>query len=270
VNHQQQVDQHFDESAQHWKDLYAEQSVEGVIHQGRRSLALQWIRQLGLPERSRVLEVGCGAGLVAVELARSNYDVDCIDSSTGMVELAAAQANEADVPGRLTVAVGDVHSLNFESNAFDLVIALGVVPFLAEPGTALSEMARVTRSGGWVLFTSDNKYRLNSLLDPRFVPFPGREAVRQFLTRAGARSDSKLEPNRFSYRAVKRMTESKGLMVERSAPIGFAPYTFLNRELLPEQSSIRVNNWLQERADRGLRGLHSVAQQYLILTRKSI
>jgi 2-polyprenyl-3-methyl-5-hydroxy-6-metoxy-1,4-benzoquinol methylase len=269
VNHQQQVDRHFDEIAQHWKDLYQEQSVEGVIHQHRRSLALQWIQQLNLKDGARVLEVGCGAGLVAIELARAGYDVDCIDSSSAMVELAAAEAKEADMSGRLRVDVGDVHSLGFDASSFDLVIALGVVPFLSAPGQALAEMARVTRPGGSVLFTSDNKYRLNSLLDPRFVPFPGRDAIRRFLTRSGARSASKLTPKRFSYRGMQRMADRIGLRVERSAPIGYAPYTILNWELLAEHRSVRLNNWLQARADRGVPGLRAVAQQYLLLARRS-
>ncbi len=268
MNHQQQVDEHFDASAQHWKDLYDERSVEGVIHQARRSLALEWIQQLALPGGARALEVGCGAGLLAIELARSGYDVNCIDSSRAMVELAAVEARHSDVAERLTVDIGDVHALSFESSAFDLVTALGVVPFLNAPETALREMARVARPGGWVLLTSDNQFRLNSLLDPRFVPFPGRDALKHLFTRVGARSATKLPTNRCSYRVAKRMIESAGLTVDRNAAIGYAPLTFLGREVLPEPRSIRMNNWLQERADRGVRGLHSVGQQYLILARK--
>ncbi len=268
MKHQLQIDRHFDATAQHWKDLYDKQSLEGVIHQGRRALALRWIQELALP-RARVLEVGCGAGLLAIDLARRNYDVNCIDSSPAMVELAAAEARNAGVAESLTIDIGDVHSLRFESGVFDLVTALGVLPFLHAPEKALTEMTRVLRPGGWVLLTSDNQSRLNRLLDPRFVPFPGREALKHLLVGVGAKAPSELPTNYFSYRTVKRVIEGAGLEIDRSVTFGFGPFTFLGRELLREPRAIRLNSWLQERADRRVLGLRSVGAQYLILARKT-
>ena len=269
MNHQQQIDRHFDATAQHWKDLYAKQSLEGVIHQDRRALALRWIQELALPSRARVLEVGCGAGLLAIDLAQRNYEVNCIDTSPAMVELAAAEVKDAGVAESLTIDIGDVHALRFESGVFDLVTALGVLPFLHAPEKALTEMTRVLRPGSWVLLSSDNQARLNRLLDPRFVPFPGREALKHLLTGVGAKAPSELPTKLFSYRAVKRMIESAGLKVERSVTVGFGPFTFLGKHLLREPRAIRLNGWLQERADRRVRGLRSVGAQHLILARKT-
>jgi len=256
-SHQDRVDQHFDAFAEHWRDLYTAQTLEGVIHQRRRAAALEWIVALGLSPGARVLEVGCGAGLLAVDLAARGYDVDCIDTSRAMVELAAAAARSADDAGRVTVDTGDVHELAFGSGAFDLVVALGVVPFLHTPQKALAEMARVTRSGGRVLFSSDNKYRLNRVLDPRYVPFPGREALKHRVTHAPTTF--------FSYVAIERMVEAAGLSVERRGNLGFGPFTLLGIELLAERPAIRVDGWLQDRADRGTFGLQRVAAQHLIL-----
>ena len=216
---------------------------------------------LELPPGARILEVGCGAGLLAVDFAARGYDVDCIDTSRAMVELAAAAAKSADHAGRVTVDTGDVHELAFGSDAFDLVVALGVVPFLHSPQKALAEMARVTRSGGRVLFSSDNKYRLNRVLDPRYVPFPGREALKHRLTLATTTF--------FSYREIKRMVDAAGLSVERCGNVGFGPFTLLGIELLAERPAIRVNAWLQDRADRGAFGLQHVAAQHLILAQQA-
>jgi 2-polyprenyl-3-methyl-5-hydroxy-6-metoxy-1,4-benzoquinol methylase len=269
VSHQQRVDSHFDTLAVHWKDLYAERSLEGVIHQRRRALALRWMLSLELPIGTRVLEVGCGAGLVAIELAHHGYDVDCIDTSTAMVELAAADASQVDVPGRVTVDVGDVHSLQFDSGAFDLVVALGVVPFLHDPQAALDEMARVARPGGWVLFSSDNKYRVNRVLDPRYTPFPRREAVKRALTGVGAKAPSVVPSKLFSRREIKRMTEKAGISAQRCETVGFGPFTFLGRNLLAEPPSINLDHWFQSCADRRILGLRAVADQHLILARKA-
>ena len=267
-SHQQRIDKHFDTRAQHWRDLYEARTLEGVIHQRRRSLALEWILGLELAHGARVLEVGCGAGLLAIDVAARGYDVDCIDTSTAMVAVAAAEARATDVAGRLTVDTGDVHVLSFGSDAFDLVVALGVIPFLHSPQTALAEMARVARPGGRILFSSDNKYRLNRVLDPRYLPFPKREALKQRLTGVGAKASSQLPTKLFSHREMQRMVDAAGLSVERFVTIGFGPFTLLGRHMLAERSAISLHNWLQDRADRGTLGLQHVATQHLIVAQK--
>jgi len=269
LDHQQRINRHFDASAQHWKNVYDRRTLEGVIYQSRRSLALQWIQDLALPRDSRVLEVGCGAGLVAIDLARHNYSVNCIDASKEMVALAVKEARDAGISGQLAIEVGDVHTLVFGSGAFDLVIALGVVPFLHSPERALAEMARVSRRGSWILFSFDNRFRLNRLLDPRFAPFPGRERLKRVLTDIGAKLPAEFSANLFSYKAIKTMLERAGLHVERRATIGFGPFTLLGERLFADPLAIRLHTRLQRQADLGVPVLRSVGTQYLVLARKS-
>jgi 2-polyprenyl-3-methyl-5-hydroxy-6-metoxy-1,4-benzoquinol methylase len=269
VDHQQRINRHFDASAQHWKDLYGSRTLEGVIHRRRRALALQWIQELALPSQSRVLEVGCGAGLVAIDLARRDHSVNCIDASTEMVGLAVKEARETGMAERLVIDVGDVHTLNFGSSVFDVVIALGVVPFLHAPETALAEMARVSRRGSWILFSSDNRLRLNHLLDPRFAPLPGRERLKRLLTDVGVKPPAQAPTNLFSYKAMNTMLEDVGLQVERCVTLGFGPFTLLGKQLFAQPRAIRLHTWLQRQADRGVPVLRSVGAQHVILARKA-
>jgi SAM-dependent methyltransferase len=269
VDHQRRINMHFDASAQHWKDLYDRHTLEGVIHRSRRSLAFQWIQDLALPSHSRVLEVGCGAGLVAIDLARRDYSVSCIDASEEMVALAVREAREAGVAERLVIDVGDAHALSFESDVFDLVIALGVVPFLHAPERGVAEMARVSRRGGWVLFSFDNRFRLNRLLDPRFFPFPGRERLKHLLTDIGAKRSAEVPTNLSSYKAMNVMLERVGLQVERCVTVGFGPFTFLGKRLFAGPRAIRLDTWLQRQAETRVPLLRSVRAQYVILARKT-
>ena len=45
-NHQGRIDQHFDALAEHWRDLYTAETLEGVIHQRRRAAASSTIALL--------------------------------------------------------------------------------------------------------------------------------------------------------------------------------------------------------------------------------
>jgi ubiquinone/menaquinone biosynthesis C-methylase UbiE len=67
--------------------------------------------------------------------------------------------------------MGDTHRLSFPTGTFHLVTALGVLSWLHQPGSAIAEMARVTRPGGYVLVTSRNSLDVARLLDPGRTPF---------------------------------------------------------------------------------------------------
>ena len=265
---QRLVDEHFQARASYWKTLYEEESLWGVIHQERRALAMAWIADLALAPGARVLEVGCGAGLLGVDLARQGFAVECIDSNPAMVDLARAQAEEAGLADRLRPKVGDAHVLGFEPGAFDLVVALGVVPFLHSPDVALREMARVMAPDGRLLVTSDNRHRLNHLLDPRYTPLftPLKAALGNVLGRFGRDPrQGRMPAHLFSRRDVERLLHGAGLSVVRSKTLGFGPFTVLGRPALRERAALWVHHRLQALADRDTRVLRATGGQHVIL-----
>ena len=107
----------------------------------------------------RVLDVGCGVGHEAIRLAQragSPGRVVGVDASPPMIAQARQRAREEPLPAQFDV--GDAHHLAFPDGAFDLCRTERVVRYLRRPETALREMARVVRPGGWVLaqdFDSD-------------------------------------------------------------------------------------------------------------------
>ncbi len=96
--------------------LEGEPNVDSV-----RRVATMVADALGLEPDRRVLELGCGLGHVAAELADRGYRVTAVDGSEAMVEQAKAHA--ADRP-TLRVEQYAFHALPFEE-AFDAVISLG-------------------------------------------------------------------------------------------------------------------------------------------------
>jgi 2-polyprenyl-3-methyl-5-hydroxy-6-metoxy-1,4-benzoquinol methylase len=271
VDYQRLMDDDFGTLSSRWKDVYSERSLFGIIHQQRQALALSWIHELGLPLGLRVLEVGCGAGLLAVELTRRGFAVDCLDSSEAMVDLARELAESAGVSDRLAPTVGDAHSLEYPDGEYRLVVALGVLPFLHTPALALREVARVLAPGGYALLSSDNRYRLDHLLDPGYTPplLPFKRLAK-VIVRAIARKPhlARTPWNLFSRRQVDQLLADAGMAPVRTQTLGFGPFSLLGRPLLSEERAIRTHIRLQKLADRGAVVLHGTGAQHIVLAQR--
>jgi SAM-dependent methyltransferase len=255
------VDVWFSAHASDWQEIYARHDVWAVVHQHRLRLALDWIDRLGLAPGSRVLDVGCGSGVTATALARRGLDVVATDSVAPMLRLARSR-------GAVEVARSDAHALPFTTGTFDLVVALGVLPWLHSPGCALEEMARVARPGGYVLANVDNLWRLTDLLDPRLNPLLRRP--RRVLRRALLGARSGVHDKSHTIREFDNLLHGCGLHRELAACFGFGPFTFLGRDILPPRTGVSVDRALQACADRRVPLLRSTGAAYMVLARTAV
>ena len=97
------------------------------------------------------LDIGCGPGLLACELARDvgpSGKMVGIDSSSDMVVMSADRARRSALAGRTEFAVGDAAELTFPAQNFDFVTAVQVYEFVADVPRALDEAYRVLKPGG--------------------------------------------------------------------------------------------------------------------------
>jgi ubiquinone/menaquinone biosynthesis C-methylase UbiE len=265
------VDAYFERTSSSWVDIYRRDDVLSHICQQRRNIALTWVDQLRLPAGADVLDVGCGAGLTAVALARRGLRVHAIDTVATMIELTQWHATEAGLSDAVDAGLGDVHALRFDDEAFDLVVALGVLPWLHSPLIALQEMARVTRTGGTVIATANNVARLNYLLDPWLNPHLAstRAAVKRILRRHKRRGGPGSAPaNLHSLDEVERLLSSAGLVKQTGQTIGHGPFTFMKRRVLPNRVGMEIHRRLQRRADRGNTWIAARGLQYIVAARK--
>ncbi len=275
LNAQTHINEYFETNATHWNTIYADERVDvwAQIHRDRHLMALSWVDRLALPDGARVLEVGCGAGRFAVDLARRGLSVVAIDPAAAMVEQGRRHAKEAGLGAdRLTVTLGDATALAFADQTYDLVVALGVLPWLEDPRQALREMARVTRPGGHVLVTEDNLFRLHSFFDPWLNPGTAwlKRFTKSVLANAGIfrPSASTLGTRLRSVRAADAELQEVGLTKVRGATVGFGPFTFFRRSVLPERSGVTLHHRLQRLADQGAPVLRATGSQYVVMARK--
>jgi 2-polyprenyl-6-hydroxyphenyl methylase / 3-demethylubiquinone-9 3-methyltransferase len=111
------------------------------------------------PSPCRILDIGCGAGLLSNFLASKGHHVTGIDLSLKSLEVAKANG-----PSSATYLSANAESLPFEANAFDIVCAMDLLEHVEAPETVISEAARVLRPGGLFFFHTFNRTWLSYLL----------------------------------------------------------------------------------------------------------
>ena len=132
----------------------------------------------------KVLDVGRGDGVLSVTLARQGANVTGVDVDRSMLEAARDRARGAHADA--TYIEGNARSLPFADGTFDVVVAITVLCFVPDAGSAVSEMARVLRPGGRLVIGELGRYSLWAakrgcrvgLARERGVPRPSGRLVR--------------------------------------------------------------------------------------------
>ncbi len=124
-----------------------------VIHPGGRQSTEELLRLANFGPGQRVLDVGCGVGTTAIEIARRfGVNVTAVDIAPLMLERTRANVERACVGAQVQVQSGDIRNLAFPDHSFDRVIAEAVTMFV-DRSRAAAELVRVCGPGGAVLAT---------------------------------------------------------------------------------------------------------------------
>ena len=162
----------FSELAHRWWDT---ESEFRPLHQ-INPLRLDWLDAHARIAGTRVLDVGCGGGILSDSMARRGADVLGIDLATKPLKVAqlhaleagtqnvdyreiAAEALAAEVPGR-----------------FDAVTCMEMLEHVPDPSSIVNACATLVKPGGWVFFSTINR-NLKSFL----FAIVGAEHVLQLL-----------------------------------------------------------------------------------------
>lgn len=130
-------------------------------HRARNRFIRGKIADLGVRPPARVLELGCGAGCVASDLARAGYDVTGVDGHRSLLAVACTRAPQARfLCHDLRRGLPDL-----ERGSFDVVALFDVIEHLADPLTALADAATLAKPGGYIVGTVPALMSLWSSID---------------------------------------------------------------------------------------------------------
>ena len=106
------------------------------------------LKKYVLNKNFKILDAGCGTGLVGIELKKYGYsNIEGIDFSQNMLDLVPQSVYKKIEKTDLN------NTLEFKDNTYDVVMCVGTFTYGHVKPHALDELIRITRSKGWICFT---------------------------------------------------------------------------------------------------------------------
>ncbi len=143
----------FSELAHRWWDT---ESDFRPLHE-INPLRLDWIDALAVIDAKRILDVGCGGGILADSMARRGADVLGIDLATKALKVAQLHAIEAATP-RVEYREVAVESLAADlPESFDIVTCMEMLEHVPDPGSVVAACGSLLKPGGFAFFSTINR-----------------------------------------------------------------------------------------------------------------
>lgn len=150
----------FADQAHHWWD---ESSEFGPLH-AITPFRLAWIEKQAPLQGKKVLDVGCGGGILAEAMAKAGAkEVLGIDLAEKSIRVAQMHGLESACSG-LSYRVVSAEALAEEMpHQFDVVTCMEMMEHVPDPAAIVGACARLIKPGGWVFFSTINRNSMSFL-----------------------------------------------------------------------------------------------------------
>jgi len=165
----------------------------------------------GCRATDKVLDIGCGHGIVSEHLAENKISVAAVDISEKLLEEFKARIAGRNLP--IEIKKGDAYNIPYPDNTFDVVVARMFLPHFPNWSVVLKEMTRVTKTGGKLMvhFSSAENTSLGKRIgraDCSFASSPDSSNPWNFY----AETDD---------RELQKVSRETGLELVNRTPVGF-------------------------------------------------
>lgn len=178
-------------------------------------LRLNWVlEQVGTLEDKKILDVGCGGGILSESMAQQGAQVTGIDLAVRSLKIARLHSLESGIQV-------DYHHSSAEEFAekhperFDIITCMEMLEHVPNPASVVQACAQLVKPGGWVFFSTLNR-------NPKSFLFAiiGAEYVLNLLPRGTHRYESFIKPSELAHAA--RQAE---LEVQKINGLSYNPLT---------------------------------------------
>src|SRR5262245_21444480 len=220
----------FDATAQRWWDPQGEFRPLHVLNPVR----LDYVDSRAQLHGKRVLDVGCGGGLLSEAMAKRGATVTGIDLAPLTIEVAELHALEGNVPVRYVRESAETHATH-SAGAYDIVTCMEMLEHVPEPASVLQALHTLVKPGGHVFVST-----LNRNLKSYLLAVVGAEYVLNLLERGTHTYERFIKPSELSGWA-----RAAGLQLEDIAGLAYDPFANVARQ----STDVDVNYMMHLRRD---------------------
>lgn len=180
------VKKYFDNLSSDYQKAYQCDNNDPVrthIFNERKKIVLELIGR----ENGRLLDIGCGPGVMTKELLKKNFLIYNTDISPSMIERARRDLNGHRHKDRVFFKVCDIEHLDFENSYFDVVLCVGVIEYLQDYHDAITIISKILKNGGTAIISLPNRWSLFNIIDSLLASIVFRVNPKAFNSRKSIR-----------------------------------------------------------------------------------
>ena len=200
----------FGSKAERWWDPQGEFKTLHEIN----PLRLEFIRRFISIEGQRIVDVGCGGGILTEALALEGAEAMGIDLSDELIDVADLHALETGVHAQYT-KISAEELAGRQPESFDHATCMEMLEHVPDPGSIISACARLVKPGGMVFFST-----LNRKPKAYVLAILGAEYLLRMLPKGTHDYKTFIKPSELSQTA-----RSAGLSLQAMAGIEYNPFT---------------------------------------------
>jgi 2-polyprenyl-6-hydroxyphenyl methylase/3-demethylubiquinone-9 3-methyltransferase len=211
----------FSELAHRWWDPESEFRPLHEIN----PLRLEWINARVPLAGKRVLDVGCGGGILAESVARKGASVTGIDLSEKALKVADLHSLESGVSVRYELIAAEALAAR-EPGQYDVVTCMEMLEHVPDPASVVRACSTLVKPGGWVFFSTINR-------NPKSFLFAivGAEYVLNMLPKGTHEYAKMIKPSELA-----SYSRAAGLDLQHTCGLEYNPFT--RRYWLSDDTSV--------------------------------
>ncbi|MRR07084.1 MAG: class I SAM-dependent methyltransferase [Deltaproteobacteria bacterium] len=261
-DNQVKISNHFTNTLDYWHTLYDGSTFLSLHMADRKKIVLDLVRAYAKGTTLKILDMGCGTGILSKALLDEGHSVASLDCSEQMLEKLQDSLKDSPYRTFLGTFLENVADTSFPAKEFDAIICIGVFQYQLHDDDLVREIGRILNKGGFCIFTLPNLLRLNYLLDPLYYFRFLARAIQRLLPKvigkdigspnalSGEVSDTLPYDKKYFLWQLNDLLEKQGLMIKEIVGFGFGPLTFWGRQIISDEISLKISTRLNQKANR--------------------